>query len=61
MVLTLVDGDGYIFRSELLKKGEEGGRDAAVRYSSIRICTVTDVVHLAAVAGVERWNSSVSG
>jgi hypothetical protein len=30
LVLTLIDGDGYVFLPELLKKGENGGRDAAV-------------------------------
>jgi hypothetical protein len=29
IVLALIDGDGYIFQDELLKRGHEGGRDAA--------------------------------
>jgi len=29
LILTLLDGDGYIFHSDLLKKGEAGGREAA--------------------------------
>ncbi|KAF8529289.1 hypothetical protein BU17DRAFT_36954, partial [Hysterangium stoloniferum] len=29
IVLTLIDGDGYIFKDELLKRGRDGGREAA--------------------------------
>jgi hypothetical protein len=29
MVLALIDGDGYIFKDELLKRGLDGGREAA--------------------------------
>ncbi|CAG7848821.1 SubName: Full=Uncharacterized protein {ECO:0000313/EMBL:CCA68126.1} [Serendipita indica DSM 11827] len=29
LVMTLIDGDGYIFDRELLTRGEDGGRDAA--------------------------------
>lgn len=35
LVLTLLDGDGYIFHPDLLKKGESGGREAAVAIPSI--------------------------
>jgi len=35
LILTLLDGDGYIFHSDLLKKGEAGGREAAVAIPSI--------------------------
>lgn len=30
LVWSLIDGDGYVFLPELLKKGEAGGRDAAL-------------------------------
>ncbi|KAF8511209.1 hypothetical protein JB92DRAFT_2935975 [Gautieria morchelliformis] len=29
IVLALIDGDGYIFKDELLKRGRDGGREAA--------------------------------
>jgi hypothetical protein len=29
VVLALIDGDGYIFKDELLKRGLDGGREAA--------------------------------
>jgi hypothetical protein len=35
LVLTLLDGDGYIFHPDLLRKGESGGREAAVAIPSI--------------------------